>query len=44
MPKAIPDGLTKDHVLLALKDLDGGIEHDFGEATLEEGTVDRAAV
>ena len=33
MPKAIPDGLTKDHVLLALKDLDGGIEHDFGEAT-----------
>ncbi len=33
MPKAIPDGLTKDHVLLALKDLDEGIEHDFGEAT-----------
>ncbi len=33
MPKAIPDGLKKDHVLLALKDLDEGIEHDFGEAT-----------
>ena len=33
MPKAIPDGLTRDHVLLALKDLDGGMEHDFGEAT-----------
>ena len=33
MPKAIPDGLTSQHVLLALKDLDEGIEHSFGGAT-----------
>ncbi|MCC9602888.1 HNH endonuclease [Stieleria sp. JC731] len=33
MPKTIPDGLTKDHVLLALKDLDEGIQHEFGDAT-----------
>lgn len=29
MPKAIPDGLTKQHVLLALQDLDEGIDHGF---------------
>ena len=33
MPKSIPDGLTRDHVLLALKDLDEGISHSFGGAT-----------
>jgi hypothetical protein len=33
MPKAIPNGLTRQHVLLALKDLDEGIEHSFGGAT-----------
>jgi hypothetical protein len=33
MPKLIPDGLTRQHVLLALKDLDEGIEHSFGGAT-----------
>ena len=33
MPKSIPDGLTRQHVLLALKDLDEGIEHSFGGAT-----------
>jgi hypothetical protein len=33
MPKSIPDGLTRQHVLLALTDLDEGIAHDFGEAT-----------
>ncbi len=33
MPKAIPDGLNSQHVLLALRDLDEGIEHSFGGAT-----------
>ena len=33
MPKSIPVGLTKEHVLLALNDLDSGIEHEFEEAT-----------
>lgn len=33
MPKSIPDGLTQQHVLMALKDLDEGIEHSFGGAT-----------
>ena len=32
MPKAIPEGLTREHVLKALDDLDGGIEHSFGNA------------
>ncbi len=30
MPKAIPGGLTSDHVLLALQDLDNHIEHTYG--------------
>lgn len=30
MPKSIPAGLTAGHVLLALADLDSGIEHPFG--------------
>jgi hypothetical protein len=33
MQKAIPIGLTTDHVLLALADLDSGIEHPFGSPT-----------
>jgi hypothetical protein len=33
MPKSIPKGLTRDHVLHALSDLDGGAEHSFGQAT-----------
>jgi hypothetical protein len=33
MPQSIPKGLTRDHVLKALADLDAGIEHPFGEAT-----------
>jgi len=33
MPKAIPDGLTADHVLGALADLDSAIEHSFGSPT-----------
>ena len=33
MPKAIPEGLTTEHVLLALQDLDNGMEHSFGQAT-----------
>jgi len=32
MPKAIPEGLTREHVLKALDDLDGGIKHSFGNA------------
>lgn len=31
MPQAIPRGLTRDHVLLALGELDRGVEHPFGE-------------
>ena len=30
MPQSIPPGLTRDHVLQAIADLDGGIEHPFG--------------
>src|SRR5262249_13072506 len=33
MPKSIPDGLTRDHVLRALADLDAGIKHPFGPPT-----------
>lgn len=33
MPQAIPKGLTRDHVLKALADLDAGIDHPFGEPT-----------
>jgi len=33
IPKAIPDGLTQQHVLLALQDFDAGIEHPFGPPT-----------
>ena len=33
MPRAIPEGLTQQHVLLALEDLDAGIEHPFGPPT-----------
>ena len=33
MPKAIPEGLTAQHVLLALQDLDEGIENSFGPPT-----------
>jgi len=33
MPQSIPKGLTPEHVLKALADLDAGIEHPFGRAT-----------
>lgn len=33
MPQSIPPGLTQEHVLLTLADLDGGIEHFFGQPT-----------
>jgi hypothetical protein len=33
MPRAIPDGLTSAHILLALADLDSGIDAPFGPAT-----------
>jgi 5-methylcytosine-specific restriction protein B len=33
MPQSIPGGLTKEHVLKALADLDSGIDHPFGKPT-----------
>ncbi len=33
MPQSIPKGLTSDHVLKAIADLDAGIEHPFGKPT-----------
>src|SRR5437762_2900674 len=33
MPQSIPPGLKQEHVLQALKDLDGGIDHPFGAPT-----------
>lgn len=33
MPKSIPKGLTREHVLKALADLDAEIDHPFGRAT-----------
>jgi 5-methylcytosine-specific restriction protein B len=33
MPRAIPEGLTQQHVLSAFADLDSGIDAPFGPAT-----------
>lgn len=33
MPQSIPPGLTKDHVIQALTDLDNGVDHPFGNPT-----------
>lgn len=33
MPQSIPRGLTRDHVLRALADLDAGVGHPFGAPT-----------
>jgi hypothetical protein len=33
MPQSIPPGLKKEHVVQALHDLDGGIDHPFGAPT-----------
>jgi hypothetical protein len=33
MPQSIPKGLTRDHVIRALADLDAGVEHPFGAPT-----------
>jgi hypothetical protein len=33
MPQSIPAGLTQEHVLRTLADLDAGIEHPFGQPT-----------
>jgi hypothetical protein len=33
MPQSIPAGLTSEHVLRALADLDAGVEHPFGAPT-----------
>jgi hypothetical protein len=33
MPQSIPPGLKKEHVLRTLADLDGGIDHSFGQPT-----------
>lgn len=40
MPQSIPTGLTRDHVLKALADLDAGIEHPFGRPTGYEAVHD----
>jgi hypothetical protein len=36
MPQSTPSGLTADHVLRALADLDAGAEHPFGQPTKYE--------
>ena len=36
VPQSIPPGLTSDHTLLALAELDAGAKHDFGEPTKHE--------
>jgi hypothetical protein len=36
MPQYIPPGLTREHVLRAIADLDAGIDHPFGPATVYE--------
>jgi hypothetical protein len=36
MRQCIPRGLTREHVLLALADLDAGFPHPFGEPTKYE--------
>lgn len=41
MPQSIPPGLTSEHVIQALADLDGGIEHPFGAPTGYELVYDR---
>src|SRR3954469_18754034 len=33
MPQSIPKGLTREHVLSALADLDAGMDHPFGSPT-----------
>jgi hypothetical protein len=33
MPYLIPKGLSRDHILKAIADLDAGIEHQFGRPT-----------
>src|SRR5262249_6590498 len=33
MPQSIPRGLKKEHVIQALRDLEGGIDHPFGAPT-----------
>jgi hypothetical protein len=33
MPQSIPAGLTREHVVRSLADLDAGIEHPFGQPT-----------
>jgi hypothetical protein len=36
MPQSIPPGLTQEHVLRALSELDAGIVHPFGPPTRYE--------
>jgi hypothetical protein len=33
MPQSIPAGLTREHVLKTLSDLDAGMDHRFGTPT-----------
>jgi hypothetical protein len=36
VPQSIPPGLTQEHILRALADLDAGTSHSFGEPTKYE--------
>jgi hypothetical protein len=36
MPQSIPPGLQREHVLLALAELDAGVAHPFGDPTRYE--------
>lgn len=36
MPQSIPTGLTKEHILRTLADLDAGVDHAFGQPTGNE--------
>lgn len=40
MPQSIPAGLTRDHVLKTLADIDAGIDHPFGNPTGYEPICD----
>jgi 5-methylcytosine-specific restriction protein A len=33
MSKMIPDGVTRQHIVEAIRDLDKGVDHPFGEST-----------
>ena len=43
MPKSIPPGITRDHVLLAASDIDAGLGREFGPHTGYEAIVNNKA-